>query len=85
MTGCRYRTKADPLADVRQDIAATGRLPLADQQVDFPAQIHLRQGLFCAVTVAIDEVAHRHLMSAISSLKALILRRISLILLSMAC
>ena len=56
-------TKAHPVADVRQDIAAPGRLPFADQQIDFPAQIHLRLGLFGAVAIAIDEIAHGHLDS----------------------
>ena len=58
---CLRGTKPHPVADIRQDVAAACRLPFADQQIDPPAQIHLRQGLLRAVAVAIDEVAHRRL------------------------
>ncbi|MGY3360934.1 hypothetical protein ACVWZK_007597 [Bradyrhizobium sp. GM0.4] len=54
-------TKAHPIADIRQDIAATCSLPFADQQIDFPAQIHLRQGLLRAVPIALDELAYGRL------------------------
>ncbi|SPP97337.1 conserved protein of unknown function [Bradyrhizobium vignae] len=56
-----HGTKAHPVADIRQNVAATSRPPFVDQEVDFPAQIHLRQGPFCAVVIALDEVAHRRL------------------------
>jgi hypothetical protein len=39
-------TKTHRIANIRQDIATASRLPFADQQIDSPAQIHLRQGLF---------------------------------------
>ncbi|WP_339038020.1 hypothetical protein WHZ78_09085 [Bradyrhizobium symbiodeficiens] len=58
IAGCLYKTKAHPVADVRQDTAAAGGLPFADQQVDLPAQIHLRQGLPGAIAIAVDELAH---------------------------
>ena len=58
---CLDGAKAHPVANVRQNIATAGSLPFADQQVDFPAQIHLRQGPFRAVAIAIDEVTHRRL------------------------
>ncbi|QIO99138.1 hypothetical protein HAU86_04680 [Bradyrhizobium symbiodeficiens] len=61
IAGCLYKTKAHPVADVRQDTAAAGSLPFADQQVDLPAQIHLSQGLPGAIAIAVDELAHQGL------------------------
>jgi hypothetical protein len=55
------RTKTHPAADVGQHLATASRLPFADQQVDFPAQIHLRLSPFDAVAIAIDEIAHGRL------------------------
>ncbi|MCK1737950.1 hypothetical protein IVA79_29170 [Bradyrhizobium sp. 138] len=53
-----HGTKAHPTADVGQDITAAGSLPFADQQIDFPAQIHLHQGLRGAIAIAVDTIAH---------------------------
>jgi hypothetical protein len=55
--GCLDRTQAHAVANIRQDIPATGRLPFADQQGDLPAQIHLRQRLLRAVAITIDKAA----------------------------
>ncbi|WP_164937583.1 hypothetical protein [Bradyrhizobium guangxiense] len=49
---------ANPVANVRQDITAAGSLPFADHEIDLPPQIHLRQGLFDAIAVAVDAIAH---------------------------
>jgi hypothetical protein len=55
------RSGTHPVADIRQNIAATCSLPFADQKIDFLAQIHLRQGLLGAVAIAVDEFSHRRL------------------------
>ncbi|MCS3761216.1 hypothetical protein GGE24_000208 [Bradyrhizobium centrosematis] len=60
-TGCLHETKAHAVADVRQDIGTAGGLPFPDQQVDLSAQIHLRQGLFGAIAIAVDGSAHGRL------------------------
>ena len=54
-----HGAQAHPITDVRQDIAAPGGLPFADQQIDFQAQIHLRLSPFGAVAIAIEEIAHQ--------------------------
>ncbi|MGX4806317.1 hypothetical protein [Bradyrhizobium guangdongense] len=54
-------TKTPFVANVRQHPASTRRLPFADQQAQFPAQIDLRLGTFSAVAIAIDEIAHGRL------------------------
>ncbi|BAC47860.1 bll2595 [Bradyrhizobium diazoefficiens USDA 110] len=61
ISGFLEGTKTYTIANIRQDITTASRLPFADQQIDFPAQIHLRQGLFCAVAIAVDELAHGRL------------------------
>ena len=72
-----------PLFDSGAAIIVACDLPLLHQLDHFPAKSHQPQRGFSAVQVVIDLVPDRILDGSISALRALILRRISLIRLSM--